>query len=100
MAQLVVCMVLFLLLCSGNPSVGLAVLDCWFEKAARVGNAGWRLFLETKKPAGCKDAADSPVQEPLWCRFRKCRMSVKRERRTTRREREVAEEERERERGK
>lgn len=64
----------FSLLCIVNPC-GFAVLDCWLK-----GRLDWERWLEIVPwnracwTLGCRWI---PLHEPLWCRFRKCRVSMK-----------------------
>lgn len=66
--------------------------QCWIaglKGGSVLGTLVGKCSLNHKKNLpGVKEQQVFPVREPLWCRFRKCRMSVKRKRQTTRRERE------------
>lgn len=64
----------FSLLCIVNPC-GLAVLDCWLK-----GRLDWERWLEIvpwNRACWTLGCGWIPLHEPLWCRFRKCRVSMK-----------------------
>lgn len=95
MAQLVVNVcILFCFLFLLAPRT-LKGSQCWIaglKGGSVLGTLVGKCSLNHKKNLpGVKEQQVFPVREPLWCRFRKRRMSVKRKRQTTRREREMAE---------